>query len=398
MRFWKKLEIEWKVILLAVCILLFVGVPLHNFYIARITTTLNQSIDPGLDSLLRSYLPNTAGESKEELKNSLLRHRQWRALIPIKIKEQSRAFLLFSIALLLIFILIAFWLLRRLTRPLKDLALAVKKIGRGQRAEVYTISGGALGTVERAVSALQEELGILREKARVQGMEKAWQEIARHMAHEIKNPLTPIRLSIDRIEEKINLEKSIDNGTLLNFLHRMNSQVDALERLVNQFRSFSKEPEVHITTIEIDTIISDIAADLSGSISTDIRGNALVHGDPFLLNQIFLNLWKNALEAGADQIHVTISCHDKMVTLLIRDNGCGISADKINQVWLPYVTLTKGGTGLGLAVVKKLIETMHGTISLSASTGEVDHGVTLYISLPAPYSPASTNNKTKSEE
>jgi len=201
------------------------------------------------------------------------------------------------------------------------------------------------------------------------------------MAHEIKNPLTPIRLTLDRLAEKVTAGAGVDAGTLSGSLDRMNEQVDALERLVDQFRSFSRDADVHCVPIGLRAAIEAVGAAMAGRAATHVTGDAVVHADPHLLNQVLLNLWKNAVEAGADRIDVTAQSSADAVTVVVRDNGCGIPAGKVEQVWLPYVTLKKGGTGLGLPVVRKLVELMGGQVHLTSRTGGPERGVCVTMRL-----------------
>ncbi|MBD3344360.1 MAG: hypothetical protein GF401_04780 [Chitinivibrionales bacterium] len=378
----KKLELEWKIFILAFVLFVAIALPLQRLFVSRLTSTLEQSIDHDLEPLLRSGLTHMEGAERDSIVACLERHRQWKALIPIIINEQRRSIFGFSVALLLGLSFFAFWTLKRLTRPLKNLAGTVEQIGKGMYADVVPASGGALGTVEHAVVTLQEELGILREKARIQGMERAWQDIARVMAHEIKNPLTPIRLSLDRIEERVAEGENLAPETINKFLTRINNQLDVLERLVNQFRSFSREPEVHLKKVALHDAISSVSGDLAQKITTDLQGTATIDADPYLLNQILLNIWKNSLEAGAKKIIAHIHTQGPKIRLSIRDNGPGVKNEDRERIWLPYVSLKKGGTGLGLPVVKRLIETMGGTVSIESDTTENNQHLTVNIDFP----------------
>jgi signal transduction histidine kinase len=340
---------------------------------------LEQSVDPSLERVLQTHLKDLEGPARSQAIASLERSRQWRVLIPIIVSEQRRALVMFSLALLVGLILLSLWILKRLTQPLRNLAVAVQMIGRGERAQISHTAGGALGTVENAVLSLQEELVELRDQARVQGMESAWRDIARVMAHEIKNPLTPIRLTLDRMEERAATGEHTTAESLGRFVGRINTQVDTLERLVNQFRSFSREPDAEMRPLELAKAIRGVAESLGGQLPTEIEGDALILADPYLLDQVLLNLWKNALEAGADTMRVSIESTKQRILVAIHDNGPGIDKNKIEQVWLPYVTFKKKGTGLGLPVVKKMVETMGGSVSLQSQTGAESHGLTVLL-------------------
>jgi len=379
---WKRLELEWKILLIACVLFAAFAWPVQRFFVSHLTATLQQSVDARLEPLLRSRLASAQGPEREALVASLERNREWQALIPLIVKEQQTAVFGFSVVLFLALALLALWTLKRLTHPLKSLAASVKKIGRGERIKIAGPSGGALGTVQAAVAALQDELDILREKTRLQGMEKAWQDIARVMAHEIKNPLTPMRLTLDRMDERLATGSPFGPDELRKFVERITAQVDTLERLVNQFRSFSKEPEASLRNIDLRESVQAIADDMAGTLRPTISGAARAYADPYLLSQALLNLFKNALEAGADALHIELAESGGQARISLRDNGPGIPADLVDRVWLPYVSFKQGGTGLGLPVVKRLIETMGGTVDLRAKTGGSDHGVTVTLSLP----------------
>jgi nitrogen fixation/metabolism regulation signal transduction histidine kinase len=377
--FFKNIEIEWKIIVLAVIILLAFAFPLQQFYLSRFQNTINQSTDPHLESLLITLVKSPDQTNRLEAAESLKRFRQWQALIPIFIEEQKRAVFFFSFALLTLILIAAAFTVKKLTKPLNDLSRAAEDIGKGNLVDIRNRSGGALGKLENTMGTMQNELTKLREKTRTQAMETAWRDIARVMAHEIKNPLTPIQLTLDRIQERI------DNGAvpslpeLSKFIDRMGAQVESLERLVNDFRSFAREPEPQVRNVQLTPLIRTLSDDLVESIKTSIEGDATVPIDPRLFERVLLNLWKNSIEAGATYMKVSIETGTNLVKMFIADNGSGIPEQNIEKVWIPYITFKKGGTGLGLPVVKRIIESMNGTISVSSSTGCDDHGTAFTI-------------------
>jgi nitrogen fixation/metabolism regulation signal transduction histidine kinase len=378
----KNLELEWKILIFACLVFVTFAWPLQQLFAFRLETTLKTSVDPGLEPLLRSGLQASSAARRDSLVAAIERSRQWRVMLPMLVKEQRQTAFAFSAVFFILMVVAALWTLRRLTRPLKVLASAVTRMGNGERAAIAVSSGGALGRLERAVNGLQEELEVLRKQAHLQGMEKAWQDIARVMAHEIKNPLTPIRLSLDRMEEKAIQGDTIDPATSKKFCERIGEQVDALERLVNQFRSFSKDPEICPSETAIESAVLTVAESMGDRIKTSISGCARLRTDPYLLNQVLLNIWKNAMEAGANLIRADITPASGGCELIVRDNGPGIAPDLVEKVWLPYVSFKKGGTGLGLPVVKKIVETLGGTIKLASHYSGGETGLTLHIVLP----------------
>ncbi len=380
MKLWQRLELEWKIFLFGCAVFLAFGYPMQRVFVNRISSVLTQSIDPDLERLLRSRLDQTTDpEEKRALVASLERNRQWQALIPTIVREQRQSILAFGGILLLSLAVVSAWTLKRMTRPLRELAEAVDMIGKGRKPTITVSTGGALGVLQNTVDNLQTELDELRERIRMQGMEKAWQDIARVMAHEIKNPLTPIRLTLDRLEEKAALGEEVPAASLGKALTRINAQTDVLERLVNQFRSFSREPEVRTGKVAVHRSIDAVATDMSQALDTSISGEATIAADPYLLSQVFLNVWKNALEAGATKIDVQIEPNERDVRIRIRDNGPGIAPEDIDRIWLPYVSFKKSGTGLGLPVVKKMVETMNGSVALRSSQDTADHGAIVIL-------------------
>jgi nitrogen fixation/metabolism regulation signal transduction histidine kinase len=375
----RNLEIEWKIFVLAAIVMIALVYPMQSIYISKLKATLNESIDQNLDSLLRSQIETSNEQSQKTIITSLQRNRQWQALIPIIIEEQSMAMILFAITLFVLLLLLSLLSLKYLTRPLRKLADAADKIGKGQTTPITTTEGGALGKLEFAMSGMQDELVKLRERARAQGMESAWRDIARVMAHEIKNPLTPIQLTLDRIQDRIDKNTPISSEDLTKFIERIGSQVVNLEHLVNDFRSFAREPEPIFSKVVLSKIIKSVSVDLRDSIATNIEGDTVLLTDPHLLQRALLNIWKNSLEAGATIIKVSIEDLQSITNLTIADNGCGIPPDKLEQIWIPYITFKKGGTGLGLPIVKRLFESLNASIELHSSTDSEKHGVTIKI-------------------
>jgi nitrogen fixation/metabolism regulation signal transduction histidine kinase len=375
------LELEWKIIGVAALFFIAFLWPVQHYYLHRMRTVLEQSVDPQLDELLRNRISEADSVGRKALLCSMERHRQWRAMIPVVIDEQRRSIVWFSVFLFAIFLGLALYIVGRMTRPLKRLSRAADSIGKGKSAEIAITSSGSLRRLEASMVRMQEELRSFRDQAQAEGMEMAWRDIARVMAHEIKNPLTPIRLTLDRIAEKIETGEHIPAVELKKYADRIALQIEHLEDLVNEFRSFAKEPEVRLQCVALAPLLEGVAADMKPSIATSAEGDVTAAVDPRLLDQVLLNLWKNAAEAGATLIHATMKEQENSVCLVITDNGPGIPKDRIEQVWIPYVTFKKGGSGLGLPVVKRLVEAMCGSVTLASSCDGAAHGVAVTITL-----------------
>lgn len=232
----------------------------------------------------------------------------------------------------------------------------------------------------------------------------AWAEVARRLAHEIKNPLTPIRLSAERLRHKL-LPKLQDKDA--NIVDRSTNtivaQVEAMKAMVDDFSSYARTPKIQAEPLRLDALVSEVM-DLyhSAGSNPDLElrleaPDAQIMGDPLRLRQVIHNLVKNALEAVSDcsepRILVTTSLvcdsEEPHVDLSVQDNGPGFDAELLGTVFDPYVTTKTKGTGLGLAIVKKIIEE-HGGIIWAEN---MDTGARLAIRLPLLRDEVATERK-----
>jgi PAS domain S-box-containing protein len=200
---------------------------------------------------------------------------------------------------------------------------------------------------------------------------EAWSEVARRLAHEIKNPLTPIQLSAERIDHKFSkqLEKK-DRAILSDITKTIVNQVDAIKKMVNEFTEYSRSPELTKTEINLVDLINELVNLFQ---KEDLIINLLFSSkkinfmcDEIKIRQVFVNLINNAYEAKKDdstcEIEIRLRTTKSSMIINFIDNGSGINDDI--DIFQPYVTTKKTGTGLGLAVVKKIIDEHDGSISI----------------------------------
>ncbi len=216
----------------------------------------------------------------------------------------------------------------------------------------------------------------------------AWSEVARRLAHEIKNPLTPIQLSAERLQMKLHAKLAGDDAALLERgTNTIVKQVTAMQEMVDNFRDYAKTPTPVLASLDLNTLISEILELYMGEIETKIIEVQLtpnlpaILGDATQLRQVMHNLIKNAQDAIAETNSLTQSPKIQLLTeaihypeangamktavrLSITDNGPGFDARLISRAFEPYVTSKPKGTGLGLPVVKKIIEEHGGRIEL----------------------------------
>ncbi len=222
----------------------------------------------------------------------------------------------------------------------------------------------------------------------------AWGEVARRLAHEIKNPLTPIQLSAERLRHKYLDSMSPKDARVLDrATHTIVQQVEAMKEMVNAFSDYARPPQIKRKPVSLESIVTEVL-DLyrSAGIQPELRvylgaGKAWVEADPVRLRQVVHNLTKNAVEAVVDTpkpcIEVSTGIVNEsecaFVELKVSDNGPGFSDETLSHLFEPYVTTKAKGTGLGLAIVKKIIEEHGGLIW---ADNRPDTGVEVVLRLP----------------
>lgn len=205
----------------------------------------------------------------------------------------------------------------------------------------------------------------------------AWGEVARRLAHEIKNPLTPIQLSAERLRHKLLPKlRERDADILDRATHTIVAQVEAMQAMVNDFSSYARTPKMEARPLHLDPLIAEIMDLYRGTGPTggpELRleaPGAWIMGDPRRLRQVIHNLMKNAQEAvdGQAEPHILVAtsrvehADHPYIDLQVRDNGGGIDEALLGTLFDPYITTKAKGTGLGLAIVKKIIEEHGGII------------------------------------
>ena len=219
----------------------------------------------------------------------------------------------------------------------------------------------------------------------------AWGEVARRLAHEIKNPLTPIQLAAERLRRKYLSRMSAEEGDVLDrATGTIVQQVDALKAMVNEFSDYARPCKMEPRPMPLDPFVAEVMALYEGphsrvSFSAGAPG-ALIEGDPVRLRQVLHNLIKNGQESlpeNKGEVHVHTSEVERggraLVQICVEDNGSGFVPDNIDQVFEPYVTSKQKGTGLGLAIVKRIVGEHGGNIR---ADNRPEGGARVTVSLP----------------
>ncbi len=252
----------------------------------------------------------------------------------------------------------------------------------------------------------------------------AWGEVARRLAHEIKNPLTPIQLSAERLRHKfLGRLAEADERILERSTQTIVQQVEAMKTMVNAFSDYARPPKLHPEALVLDALVADVLDLYHGSAGSSRlevvlgSGGGVINGDALRLRQVIHNLVKNAQEALEGReggvVRVDTSLHraddSSYVELKVRDNGPGFDPDLAGRLFDPYVTTKVKGTGLGLAIVKQIVEEHGGIIWAENCSG----GACLILRMPVlrrslpdqaaaaqptEVTPTQSNHNSKSED
>ena len=220
----------------------------------------------------------------------------------------------------------------------------------------------------------------------------AWSDIARRIAHEIKNPLTPIRLASERLINLLNSNKNLDKKKFEQSLNMINRQVDDIHHLVNEFSSFARMPSPKLKIINITKVINEYITPLVTSFDNititvdNIIPSALIMGDDKQIRQAISNLIKNSYENLSmnkikdGKVSIFYKINKDSVSISIHDNGTGINSSDVSKIIDPYFTTKKNNSGLGLSITKKIIDDHNGSILIKNLKSE--DGIDILLKFP----------------
>ena len=295
--------------------------------------------------------------------------------------------------LLFISIIIAITFADRLTKPIINLITASANISKGVLdSKVPEIEADEeFIMLNKNFNIMIERLKRQQDKLLIGERYSAWENVARKLAHEIKNPLTPIQLSIDRLKEKYSNKILVGRDEFNNYLTTINRQIKDIENLVNEFSSFARMPAPIFKKIELDQVIKRVVDFYKLSSLNEIKFNLSnnspeIKGDADQLYRVFFNIIKNSEESILEEksknsafkgkINIEINDNNDYIDILIIDNGTGIK--DTSKIMTPYFTTKKNGTGLGLPIVNKIINEHEGDITINDN----NPGVRVKINLP----------------
>ncbi|HSM87830.1 MAG TPA: ATP-binding protein [Candidatus Limnocylindrales bacterium] len=279
----------------------------------------------------------------------------------------------------------------RMSRPIKDLAKAAGEIGQGNwDVRVEPASQDEIGKLAAAFNHMTGELAAQRERLVQTERVAAWRELARRLAHELKNPLFPLQITVENLlRARENTPDQFDEvfrestATLL-------GEITNLKTIINRFSDFSKMPAPQLQPVDMEELVRSVVQLFQGQLTSGpkkIEPELLlekvppVSADPVLLRRVIENLVLNAIDAMPDGGKLTFHTakDDKFAVFELTDTGKGLTPEECDRIFTPYYTTKQHGTGLGLAIVQSLVSDHHGRISVRSKK---EQGTTFHVELP----------------
>lgn len=301
----------------------------------------------------------------------------------------------FLVAIMNVFILLlalsitaAIFISTWVTLPLRILQQNFAKVQLGKYNQPISYSGNdEIGILVKDYNEKLQELAYATQQLAQSERESAWREMAKQVAHEIKNPLTPMKLSLQHLQRIFDPNDPDSKKKLDKVAASIIEQIDALANIANEFSNFAKMPKADESRIDLVPLIDNVILFFQEESETEIEffhatRECWVFADRELMLRVFNNLIKNAIQAIPDERIGTIAIYihkkENYWKIEIKDNGSGITEEQQDKLFVPYFTTKSNGTGLGLAMVKQIIEMHHGKINYETSP----QGTTFIIDIP----------------
>jgi signal transduction histidine kinase len=293
------------------------------------------------------------------------------------------------VLLILVTIIIAVVISDQITKPLEMIQDRFRALKLGGQHEPIRYSrndeiGRLVNEYNHMVLELEKNVELLARSER----ESAWREMAKQVAHEIKNPLTPMRLSVQQLKRSWDDQKE-DFGTYLNRVSEtLIEQIDNLSTIASEFSNFAKMPVANIRKVHLNEVLKAAIELFKANDKISIKysesdPDVYVMADSDQLGRVFINIIKNAIQAIPDGrkgiIEIELLRVKDKIQLKIRDNGKGIQQEIMDKLFIPNFTTKTGGMGLGLAIVKNILESVDGSINFST---ELNKGTIFTVELP----------------
>ena len=279
--------------------------------------------------------------------------------------------------MLIIAVVLAYFLSSYITKSFKAISEKMNQISLERRNEKLNVTSSSdeINTLVSAYNSMIDQLEDSAVKLARSEREQAWREMAKQVAHEIKNPLTPMRLSVQSFERKFDPNDPDINKKVNEYSKSLIQQIDTMSSIASAFSNFANMPAQQnelLNVVEVVKMALDIFTEDFISFSAE-NNNLIAKLDRTQLIRVVTNLVKNATQAVHDnenpEINVKVFCDGKVVKIVVQDNGIGISEENKTKIFEPKFTTKSSGMGLGLAMVKNIVETYQGSITFTSQLG-----------------------------
>ncbi len=288
-------------------------------------------------------------------------------------------FILLIVLSVIVSYLVSSWLIQ----PLQKLRLNFSKVEFGkQNTYIEYESNDEIGALVKEYNKKLDELEVAARKLVQSEKESAWREMAKQVAHEIKNPLTPMKLSLQHLQRTFNPNDPKSGENLQRVSNSLIEQIDTLTNIANAFSNFARLPQANMIELNLTELIKTVAHLFSSDaeINLELSEKIILDADKDLITRVFNNLISNSIQAVSSDKKAIISIQaeliEKQISVSIKDNGCGIKEEQRAHIFEPYFTTKSSGTGLGLAMVKRILENHSATIEIAETS---EKGTTMLI-------------------
>jgi nitrogen fixation/metabolism regulation signal transduction histidine kinase len=371
-------SLKTKTLVILLSIVLFATLPLVIYYRTTFAGLLSLGIgsDNSIDSAISIALEKSENETDKETALTAYRSYHQAAAIKATILKEIRFFtVIYFCVVIIISALIGWLLVTRLTKPLKELAQKMTNTGRdnSDTAIIQHNPHDEIASLSIIFKAMTRRLNEARKKELLAENRHAWEQVARVLAHEIKNPLTPIKLSTERLYDRY-INQAPNLGEVMESTTKtVLAEIKNLERLVDSFRQYARLPDpspeegdLRETVNEVVSLYGENNIDFS---ITGFERPLIVTIDKGQIRQVFGNIIKNGIESakGANREIIKISINatavNDLLQVSITDNGTGIPDEIMQRIFLPNFTTKSNGSGIGLALSERIMALHGGQIS-----------------------------------
>jgi two-component system nitrogen regulation sensor histidine kinase NtrY len=311
-------------------------------------------------------------------------------LLPVVLPRIFHGLGVALVGVLLIAAALGLFIARRATGRVAALSDAARRVGEGDlTVRVVPRGSDELDDLGRAFDRMVAELSEARSRLGYMQKLAAWQEVARRLAHEIKNPLTPIQLAVQELGSKYRGGDPAYEGLLVTAQEILNEEVGAIRRLVEDFSAFAKLPKVEPVPVDLGQVVDDFSRahpEWQKALQVERRGPVGALCDRMLIRRVLANLVENAVQASeavarAPAVRIAIAEGENAACLFVDDNGPGVGAEARERIFDPYVTTKEHGTGLGLAIVRKIMFDHGGDVRVAPEPSPLG-GARFIVTLP----------------